>query len=381
MTYIDAFASLVDGIYEAGIDAQRWPGTLDQLVAASGTRIAGLKIVARGRAAFILASTGADRAAVSLYNAHYHRIDPVAAAVERRPVGTLFTDRQLIPKDQLTRTEFYNDWVRPQDFGDCVMVTLFRDPTRSGVLCIAAPERLEAFGSQSLQFLQRLTPHVQRAARVTLKMADLEALRSAGFEALDSLSEGVVLTDADAHVVFANRAAEATIARADGIGVDRIGLCAATATQTTALRRLIAVSARPEEVAEPGGSLLLDRPSGRRSLSVIVAPMRREALWRLAAPPLAIVFIADPERDAEMPESRLRELYRVTPTEATVARLIAKGSGVKAAARVLGIAPSTARTHLHRVFEKTGTSRQAELAHLVNRIASVSSADIKADPG
>ena len=377
MTSMDAFASLVEGIYQAGIDAQRWPEMLDQLVAASGTRIAGLKIVARGRADFILASTGADPAAVGLYNEYYHRIDPIAAAVQRKPVGALFTDRQIIPKAQLRRTEFYNEWVRPQDYGDCAMVKLFRDTTRSGILCIAAPERLEAVGLQSLQLLQHLTPHLQRAARVTLKLADLESLRSAGLEALDSLSEGVVLVDANARVVFANRAAEAMFARADGIGIDRIGLCAASATHTTALRRLIAVSARPGEVAEPGGSLLLDRPSGRRPLSVIVAPMRREAPWSLVAPPLTIVFVADPERDAEMPGSRLRALYGVTPTEATVARLISKGSGVKGAARLLGIAPSTARTHLHRVFEKTGTTRQAELAHLVNRIASVSGTDSK----
>jgi DNA-binding CsgD family transcriptional regulator/PAS domain-containing protein len=377
MTSMDAFASLVEEIYEAGIDAQRWPEMLDQLVAASGTRIAGLKIVARGRADFILASTGADPTAVGLYNEHYHRIDPIAAAVQSKPVGALFTDRQIIPKAQLRRTEFYNEWVRPQDYGDCAMVKLFRDTTRSGILCIAAPERLEAVGLQSLQLLQHLTPHLQRAARVTLKLADLESLRSAGLEALDSLSEGVVLVDANARVVFANRAAEAMFARADGIGIDRIGLCAASATHTTALRRLIAVSARPGEVAEPGGSLLLDRPSGRRPLSVIVAPMRREAPWSLVAPPLTIVFVADPERDAEMPGSRLRALYGVTPTEATVARLISKGSGVKGAARLLGIAPSTARTHLHRVFEKTGTTRQAELAHLVNRIASVSGTDSK----
>src|ERR1700751_694393 len=100
MTSIDAFASLVEGIYGAGIDAQRWPEMLDQLIAASGTRIAGLKIVARGRADFILASTAADPTAVGLYNEHYHRIDPIAAAVQSKPVGALFTDRQIIPKAQ-----------------------------------------------------------------------------------------------------------------------------------------------------------------------------------------------------------------------------------------------------------------------------------------
>lgn len=137
-----------------------------------------------------------------------------------------------------------------------------------------------------------------------LKIANPEALRSAGLDALDSLSEGIVLTHANARVVFANRTAEAMFAQADGINVDRAGLCAATAAQTTALRRLIAANVQGLADTEPGGSLLLDRPSGRRPLSVIVAPMRSEMPWCLAPPPLAMVFVADPEQDGKMSEAR-----------------------------------------------------------------------------
>jgi PAS domain-containing protein len=91
-----------------------------------------------------------------------------------------------------------------------------------GVLCLAAPERADAFGSRSLELLGQLIPHLERATRVTLKMANLDALRAASFAALDHLKEGVLLTDANARVVFANRVAEAMLARADGI-VTEIG--------------------------------------------------------------------------------------------------------------------------------------------------------------
>ena len=76
--------------------------------------------------------------------------------------------------------------------------------------------------------------------------------------------------------------------------------------------------------------------------------MRSDTAWCLGAPPIAIIFVADAEGEGELSASRLRSLYVITPAEATVAGLISKGSGVKAAARQLGIAPSTARTHLHR---------------------------------
>jgi FixJ family two-component response regulator len=39
--------------------------------------------------------------------------------------------------------------------------------------------------------------------------------------------------------------------------------------------------------------------------------------------------------------------------------------GVPAAAEVLGIAQTTVRTHLSRIYEKTGINRQADLVKLV----------------
>jgi DNA-binding CsgD family transcriptional regulator len=40
-------------------------------------------------------------------------------------------------------------------------------------------------------------------------------------------------------------------------------------------------------------------------------------------------------------------------------------NGVQAIADTLGIVPGTVKTHLHNVFRKTGTRRQAELVKLV----------------
>ena len=68
-----------------------------------------------------------DPAAIDAYNKYYGKLDPVRPAVEGKAAGAIVTDRDIVSKAWLTRTEFYNDWVRPQDFYDCTMVTLFRD--------------------------------------------------------------------------------------------------------------------------------------------------------------------------------------------------------------------------------------------------------------
>jgi DNA-binding CsgD family transcriptional regulator len=73
-----------------------------------------------------------------------------------------------------------------------------------------------------------------------------------------------------------------------------------------------------------------------------------------------------PAREAAPPPvEALAALYDLTPTEARVMVEIASGKNRAATALALGIADSTVKTHLARVFEKTGTSEQPELAKLV----------------
>jgi DNA-binding CsgD family transcriptional regulator len=67
----------------------------------------------------------------------------------------------------------------------------------------------------------------------------------------------------------------------------------------------------------------------------------------------------------EISAEQIRWLYGLTPAEAAVALAVLRGEGVRAIADGLGISVATARTHLHRIFEKTGTERQAELVRLI----------------
>jgi DNA-binding NarL/FixJ family response regulator len=60
-------------------------------------------------------------------------------------------------------------------------------------------------------------------------------------------------------------------------------------------------------------------------------------------------------------ERLLEELYGLTHAEARVAALLVEGASIEQASARLGVSVNTTKTHLSRVFDKTGTSRQAEL--------------------
>lgn len=81
----------------------------------------------------------------------------------------------------------------------------------------------------------------------------------------------------------------------------------------------------------------------------------------------------DAERQQTASTDLLIQLYRLTPKEAALAAKLSEGKSVEQAAEELAIRYETARTHLRRIFSKTGTSRQAELLLLMVRLPTAGS--------
>jgi DNA-binding CsgD family transcriptional regulator len=69
------------------------------------------------------------------------------------------------------------------------------------------------------------------------------------------------------------------------------------------------------------------------------------------------------------PFEALKAVFGLSAAEARLAQALARGESVESAARLLEIKPTTARTQLAAIFDKTGTHRQAKLVALLSRLA------------
>ena len=87
--------------------------------------------------------------------------------------------------------------------------------------------------------------------------------------------------------------------------------------------------------------------------------------WTAAQGAAAIVLVSDPDAEISSRIETMRERFGLTPAEATFATEMVRGDGRQAAADRLGITVGTARSHLSRIFDKTGVTRQAELVRLL----------------
>jgi DNA-binding CsgD family transcriptional regulator len=355
---------LIGLIYEAALDRRVWPAVADRLADLMGAVTCRISSYDCGARTAVGVAPRVPPEALRCYAEHWVHHNPLVAVGRRMPVGEVFRDRDLVTKQDFARTPVYNEFFAPLDMHEGIGAGLLVEGPIWAYLGIWRPARMDAFDPSDRTLLGGLIPHLQRAMQLGLRLTELEVTRTASAELLDRLRQATLLVDASCRVMFANRPAEEILANRLGLqcGAGRV-LRTDRHADTAALHRLVAKAA--EDVVDgqgsAGGRLRLLRGELRAPLSVLVIPLRAEAQWPVPHHPAAILFVTDPERASDPTAASLRRSFGLTRTEAAVALEVLNGGGLKVAASRLGINPTTARTHLTAVFDKTDTRRQADL--------------------
>jgi DNA-binding CsgD family transcriptional regulator len=198
-----------------------------------------------------------------------------------------------------------------------------------------------------------------------LAARDLQTSKYKLLEAvLNALAAGVVLTERDAQVVYMNAAARHHIrtGRALRLVNNRFSPTDPVAARALALAlsRVLDKSGAPQTLAFP------DR-DGAGVLATIF-PLETESDGdQPFATATAAIFIQDPAVTPLFPGEAFAKLYGLTPAESRVIQAMRPGMPLHQVAHVLGIGLETVKTHLRHIFEKTDTTRQADIVALMSR--------------
>ena len=192
-------------------------------------------------------------------------------------------------------------------------------------------------------------------AQLSQTRAALHAsLRSDG-SAIDRLAPGIVLLDQGGAVLQANAAARALCSTESGLSIGARLSCGGNAP----LREVIERCLRGEvHGVEP---VSVPRLESARDLIVLVGPLGTGAEGQAAV----LVLIVDPDRRNVPDCDLLARAFRLTPTEARIASLLAHGQRPDEIAQTLGVSGTTVAFHLKNLFSKTATNRQSDLIALI----------------
>ncbi len=208
-------------------------------------------------------------------------------------------------------------------------------------------------------------PIVQDAPSQLIQNGDMSHI---GIAALNHLNVGVIVTDSNCRVRFANRIGGILLSEQDGLMLSSGEICrACSVEETNTLHGLVRTACGSlADVDIP--ALALSRPSDKRPLAVVVLPIKINAAMKSGeeeGSALASLFVSDPERRPPPPPHVLEKHLDISPAEARLVSVIAQGQSMDEAAESCGITIATARSYLKQIFAKTGTNRQAELVKLV----------------
>lgn len=366
----ECLLELIAEIYEAAVDQARWPRFLEHLAEIIDGHAVNIAYtpLPHGEAT-MMSVVRFDPEAERQYHHYYREVDPWlkrGRATRRFRTGLVGLGRELLTDGEYGRTEFHADFGRKFGIWSGLSAVIRADDEVLALLSACERPNGGVFGTDERRLVQHLLPHLQRALAIHQRISGLEHTAAAVEAAMDRLPFGVVLVDRTARVLVVNTQAQRLMAQRDGLSVRSGRLVAreAGATLQSAISRSIAIARG--ELHDPPAAFAIQRAGARRPLQVLVAPIRTGRPELPIGIACAAVFIDDPDRAPKVPTAMLRTFYSLTPAEARFAALLLTGCSVQDASAALEITLNTARTHLKRIFDKTGTSRQADLVRLLS---------------
>ena len=358
---------LIGDIYDAALDASRWTDVLAQIATFVGGQAAGLLSKDTiSKSGNVYYQAGVASHYVQLYADVYWKFDPISRLADYE-IDQIVSVSDLMPYEEFRQGRFYREWAQPQGWADAANSVLEKTTTSCAYITVLRTQASGLVDDEMRRRMRLIVPHVRRAVR-TGKVIDLTQAEAATFaDILDGLSPAIILVDAEGQIVHGNAASRSVLETGELLRAVNGRLTASDVQVDHALHVAISAAGGGDAAMTGKGSAVPFRArSGERYVAHVLpllASERRKG--GVASAAVAALFVRKAELETAPPSEVIGKTYKLTPTELRVLRAIVSVGGVRQVAGNLGVADTTVKTHLGRLFEKTGVSRQADLVKLV----------------
>jgi DNA-binding CsgD family transcriptional regulator len=357
---------LIGQIYECALDPSGWNATLEEIRLAlcpPEWMTAVLMLERRNPpSAKFIAWTNVGPGLELTYSAVFAYDNPWSQGGWLARNGQLIDTDEILPREELRKTSFYKNFLAAINIDRTLCIILDRrDGERLGLLLIGP-------GDRDLTVLRRglrvLGPHIQRAVRISHRIASAEVAASAARAAANRSRYALISLDKDLNILSAN---------------DRVAHYEATGLITTAGGRLAFIDPISQQKLV---HISLTRSHDDLAFQAIDRAGRERPVMTALITPKTVPYIGGAMPDAAMIITigsgvgegpvlgidRLAQWFGLTPTEARVVDALVEGQTPQDYATRNGVSINAVRFHLKHIFLKTETASQAQL---VARIANM----------
>lgn len=365
---MEAALDLVGEIYDASLDPGLWPEILDRItgfVGGAASSLVSHDVASRTTQFYYI--RGDNPEYTKSYRETYVRINPILPAILSMDVGETWSVQSFMPWKQLLQTRFYREWLEPQGGGDMVGTTIERAGSVVTTLSTAMDIRQSPVGDVSRQRMALLFPHVRRAVAIG-KVVEMNRVRAESLgDAVDAIRAGVFLVGGEGEIVHANSLGRQLLEDGSLVHARNNRLETVDGSGRGELAHAIRDAGGGDRAIGGRGTAipLVDRAGSRHVAHVLPLTSGQRRRAGLSTGAVAAVFIHRTEARTVFPMEAMARQFGLSKAELRVLVGVLEVGPPAEVAPVLGLSEATVRSHLRRLFEKTGTQRQADLVKLV----------------
>ena len=358
-------SELLLGIQAMALDASAWEPTVRKLAEHFGAE----------RALFFSPSPYASQlpgVALELdpeilreYAAHWHQYDIWTHRADALGLLTqleVMLADDLVPHGDFMQSTVYNECLRRN--GVARLMTAAVIPTRR----IGEPSHMvgafyrsaerPAFSEHERRQYAALLPHLSLALKIYARLAHLQASLQLWQWSAERMADAMLFLAEDGRVMHMTPSAAERLCHSDCVGLQGGRLVG----RGPACNRERLTAALGAATNGPAAQVMLVDRAGRPGLALTVTRVPSHLAEATPGPRLGfLVLLATARQAPDSVASSAREHYKLTATEARVLERLLHGQSPSKIASDLGVALSTVRTHLKRLYAKTGTTAQREL--------------------
>lgn len=363
------FSSTVDSIYATATDPSRWRDVLVRLNGLFRSSHSALFLQNRKNHDASLASYVWDDVYMALYASYYAARNPwMTSRLAEISQGSVHTGEMLLPESDLMRSEFYADYLQPQDLHHMIGGCVLEQEGVLGNITLLRPRGQGSFDDETIRTFTLLVPHVTRALDLQQKLGHLSVFNTIHEQALDLLPHAVIALDHAQRVIHMNRAAEALVRDGDGLTVTNDHLQLSLASERQQLAGIIADVLNPQLGVKSVTTMSVRRRADQPPLILTARRVTEHRHDSSGEGVAVLVFVTDPSAVSATASEALCRVYGLTRSEVRLAVELGRGDSLGEIAAGFGVTENTVRTHMKSLFAKTGTRKQSQLVALIAKI-------------
>jgi len=365
---------LIGEIYKAALGAAPVSGLLQYLaeMTQSDRAFSGC-FNQRRRDGVITDYFNADRNLIERYNKGLSSQNPwLSKANYFQSEGLIWRGARIVPIEELAGTEFHQQFLEPQAIGHTLHIVVAVEEARIWHVMLARDRHEVDFGEREIEVARCFALHARRAQESQRDVSRHRLVQSGLSCVIDNAALGVAVLDPP-EVVYLSDTCESILASLGAPTPPRRAAIAGRSQPGVAriyFPRAVA-DAVNNHTHDGATRLIINRQDSDRQLLVDIRSFQFAGSSRLERRTGIVVTFFDLGQDVSVDEKLLQSAYELTASEARICSLLANGERVEELSERLNIRPNTARTHIKRIFGKTGSTRQAELVKLVMRTANL----------